>query len=159
MAANTQAYIDGSNLMLFVKDGTGYTSIGAATTHTLSITTETADISNKDLGRWGGSIGRRINYSLSTSNMFAFDADGKGIQDLYNYMVNFTELEVVFGLNEGFTDPYAVVPTGGWNPATGQPQWKGKIIISSLNVSANSGEQATFDCEMQGIGALELVTA
>ena len=56
MARTKNEIIEGSDLMLFISGASGYRSVAFATNHTLNISTNTADISNKDTG--AGQIGR-----------------------------------------------------------------------------------------------------
>ena len=50
------------------------------------------------------------------------------------------------------------VPEGGWTPKA-NTGYKGKAIITSLELSAPDGENATFSVNLQGTGALDPVTA
>jgi len=65
-------YIFGEELQLFL----GGKSIAKAKTHTLTITSDTIDVSSKDDGFYGASIPGKINWEISAENIYtekAFD--------------------------------------------------------------------------------------
>jgi len=73
MAYNGDHIINGSDLMLFV-DGK---SVAYATSHSLDITNETADTSNKDTGgRWTSAKVTRTSWTVSTENLYALQGEG-----------------------------------------------------------------------------------
>jgi len=49
------------------------------------------------------------------------------------------------------------VPTGGWTPKALNGR-KGKVIITSIEVNAPNGENATFTAQFTGVGELTKVT-
>lgn len=68
------AIVKGNDLMLFKKDVTTpdspvYKALGAATNHTLSMTREVLETSNKDTGIYGESEAGRMTWSITTENM------------------------------------------------------------------------------------------
>ena len=146
------AKVKGGDLMLFV-DGK---SIAYATSHTLSISGDTQDTSNKDEG--GGSWARSevsiLNWSASSDNLFSVDGQGNNFADLFDIMIAKTPVQAVFCLKSemNLTD----VPTGGWT--TSYPMYQGNVVITSLEVNAPNGEYATFTAQFTGVGALEKKT-
>lgn len=134
--------------MLFV-DGV---SIGYATSHTLTISADTQDTSNKDEGGgdWASSEVSTLSWSISTENFFSTDGEGKLYADLFDYMIAKTELTVVFATKASTeTD----VIDGGWTPST-TPTYTGTAVITNLELNAPNGEYSTFSAEFQGLGAL-----
>lgn len=150
--------INGSDLMVFLK-GTSdaYNSIAFATSHSLSLSTETVETSSKDTGgKWVSQAPRKLSWSINTENLFAVEGEGKVFDDLFTIWTNRTEVELVFALEEDYETKADEVPTGGWTPvATGQ--YKGKAIITSLEVNAPNGDNATFTATFTGVGALTKV--
>ena len=135
--------------MLFV-DGK---SIAYATSHTLSISGDTQDTSNKDEGggSWASSEVSILNWSASSDNLFSVDGQGNNFADLFDIMIAKTPVQAVFCLKSemNLTD----VPTGGWT--TSYPMYQGNVVITSLEVNAPNGEYATFTAQFTGVGELK----
>jgi len=144
--------IKGGDLMLFV-DGK---SIAYATSHTLSISGDTQDTSNKDEGggSWASSEVSILNWSATSDNLYSTDGEGNNFEDLFDIMIAKTPVQAVFCLKSqmNLTD----VPTGGWSTST--PNYTGNVVITSLEVNAPNGEYATFTAQFTGVGALEKKT-
>jgi len=141
--------VKGGDLMLFV-DGK---SIAYATSHTLSISGDTQDTSNKDEGggSWASSEVSILNWSASSDNLFSVDGQGNNFADLFDIMIAKTPVQAVFCLKSemNLTD----VPTGGWT--TSYPMYQGNVVITSLEVNAPNGEYATFTAQFTGVGELK----
>lgn len=177
------AIIKGGDLMLFLnKEAAGSTkenpkyekvSIGYATSHSLSISADTKETSTKDSGgKWQTSEVGIISWTASSENLYANDAQGFGYSDLFDIMVSRTPIDAVFGV-EGNSknleaDKKDNVPTGGWtiDPRTADtdgvkrfPRYEGKVIITSIELNAPNGEDASFTVQFQGTGALKKVEA
>ena len=139
--------------MLFV-DGK---SIAYATSHTLSISGDTQDTSNKDEGggNWASSEVSILNWTASSDNLYSTDGEGNNFEDLFDIMIAKTPVQAVFCLKSqmNLTD----VPTGGWSPSV--PKYVGNVVITSLEVNAPNGEYATFTAQFTGVGALEKKTS
>ena len=81
------AKIKGQELMLFV----GGKSIAAATSHTLEVTAETADTSNKDEGGgdWASSEVSSLAWNASSENLFTVEGNGEGYDSLFDCCISF----------------------------------------------------------------------
>lgn len=160
MAKTKQEIIEGSDLMLFVSGSTGYRSIAFATNHTLNISTSTSDVSNKDVGAglWSSTAVRQLSYTISTENLYSIGAYDK----LFDAMIAKTPLKVCFAPKDA-TQATAEgnAPASGWTPeaASSATHYEGSAVITSLNVTAQNGDNATFTCELAGVGALTKVTS
>jgi TP901-1 family phage major tail protein len=143
------AKIQGGDLMLFI----GGKSIAYATNHTLEISGDTTDTSNKDEGggKWGSQEVSKINWTVSSENLYSVDGEGENFDDLFDAMVNGTELTAVFSVKSGNTTE---VPDGGWTPGNTSTKYTGKLIVNSLSLNAPNGEYATFTANFTGVGAL-----
>lgn len=143
------AKIQGGDLMLFI----GGKSIAYATNHTLEISGDTTDTSNKDEGggKWGSQEVSKINWTVSSENLYSVDGEGENFDDLFDAMVNGTELTAVFSVKSGSTTE---VPDGGWTPGNTSTKYTGKLIVNSLSLNAPNGEYATFTANFTGVGAL-----
>lgn len=145
--------IKGQELMLFL----GGKSIAYATSHTLEISAETSDTSNKDEGGgdWASSEISKLSWTASSENLFAADGNGASYDTLFDYMVKKTTIDAVFGLKaQTATD----VPSEGWTAAT-TGVYTGKVVITSLSLNAPNGEYATYSVQFTGVGELKKKTA
>lgn len=146
--------------MLFVKQPNGTVkSLAFATNHTLSISGETTDVSTKDHGIYGATEVTRINWSITTDNLYTVST----FNDLYDRMRTRQTVEVYFCLKtptERQGTPATVNLQGDtydtWHPTTttGEDGYYGKAFITSLDANAASGENATFSATFSGVGAL-----
>lgn len=147
--------IKGRDLMLFDKDGHSY---AFATSHTFTMSAETADISSKDHGIWGASEVSRYTWSISSENLYTTE----GYNEMFDSLVAGEPITVRFGLKTPQTDNTKNVADGD----TALPYWtadnvylEGKAIITSLVANANNGENATYSIELTGTGAIAKKTA
>lgn len=144
--------IKGGDMMLFVNGK----SIAYATNHTLSITGDVQDTSNKDEGGgdWGSSEVSTLSWTASSDNMYSVDGKGSNFDDLFDLMVAKIPITATFSKKaESAND----VPDGGWTAS--KPDYEGKLVITSLELNAPNGEYATYSVQFQGVGALEKVQA
>lgn len=144
--------IKGGNLMLFINGK----SIAYATNHTLEISAETKDTSNKDEGggNWAAEEVGLLSWSASSENLYSTDGAGTKYEDLYDAMIAKTPIAAVFSLRSE-TDSVTSVPQNGWTPSV--PKYTGNVIITSLSLNAPNGEYATFTANFNGVGALTKV--
>ena len=155
MAYDGSKIIDGGDLMLFVN---GH-SIAFATSHSLSISTETSETTNKDIrGGWAASKVKKFSWTCNTENLYANAGSGTTFADLFDLMVAKTEITAIFGLKS--QDASTDVPTTGWTPSSTASSgdfptyYTGKVVITSLEVNAPDDDNATFTCEFTGVGPL-----
>jgi predicted secreted protein len=150
------AIIKGSDLMVFATIGSTLKSIAYATNHTLTVGSSSTEISTKDSGggKWVETNVQKLNWSMSTENLFAWEGGGEGqsFDDLFAKMVSREPLTLVFALENSSTKP-DVVPTGGWTPATA-PRYTGSAYITDLQINAPDGDNASFTATFTGTGAL-----
>lgn len=151
--------IKGSDLMLFVKEGGNVRSLAFATSHTFTISADTADISSKDHGFWGGKEITRITWNIQSDNLYTV----KEFNTLYTSMIARTPVEVYFCLkspSERAGVPATVNLPGDtystWTPTTasGEDGYYGRAYITSLTANAAAGDNATFSVTLDGIGAI-----
>lgn len=145
--------INGSDFMMFMQKDSNLTSIAFATSHKLSITAETVETSSKDNGgKWTSKAVKKLSWTSSTDNLYAITGAGITYDALFDMMVNRTEIPVSFSLEKDYADKADEVPVGGWTPST--TQYSGKVIITSLELNAPNGDNATFTASFEGVGAL-----
>ena len=146
--ANT--IIKGRDLMLFNNDK----SIAYATNHTISITANTADVSSKDHGVYGGTEVVSFSWEIQSENLYTEAA----YNELFDAMIagaSGTKLTVKFGLKSESGDGTVVDGDHtNWTPkASGY--YTGECYITSLQANAPNGENATFSVTLQGVGKIE----
>ena len=161
-------------MMLFIKEANGTVkSIAFATSHTLTVNTDTQQTSTKDDGgKFQSSDYGIISWSATSENLCSYDGAGYNYQDLINLMLNQTKVTATFSVegNSGAKYPYttkldSVDDTAGntWAPGNmgtiGESQkslgYTGTVLITSVEVNAPNGENATFTVQLQGDGPLE----
>lgn len=146
--------IKGGDLMLFV----GGKSIAYATNHTLNISADTKETSSKDSGgKWQTSEVGVLSWTCTSENLCGNDGEGIGYQELIDLMVAREAVTGVFAL-EGNSPNLAdgkldAVPKDGWT-AKANTGYTGQMIITSIDVNAPNGENATFTVNFTGVGAL-----
>ena len=139
--------IKGQELMLFVNGK----SIAYATNHTLNLSAELADVSNKDEGSgdWKVQEVKQMSWEASTENLYSVD----GYSSLFTLMTAKTPITAVFAPK---TETDINVPSGGtWTASSG---YTGQVIINSISVNAQVGDYATFTVNFTGVGALTAYT-
>lgn len=154
--------VRGKKLMVWVKGSSGnYTSIGFCTNHTLSTSASTISVSHKDLadttsgGRWASEDVDTLSWTITAEHFYAETAEGKTFADLYAYYAAGTELDLKFGIAADSTNG---VPVGGWaEPASGTVL-TGKAIITSIDVSAPTDDNASCSVTFTGRGPLAVAS-
>lgn len=161
-------------MMLFIKETNGTVkSIAFATSHTLTVSTDTQQTSTKDDGgKFQSSDYGIISWSASSENLCSYDGAGYNYQDLINLMLSQTKVTATFSIegSSGSTYPYASklnsvddATNDVWTPAnTGtigstsnkSLGYTGTVLITSVEVNAPNGENATFTVQLQGDGPL-----
>lgn len=139
--------IKGQELMLFVNGK----SIAYATNHTLNLSAELADVSNKDEGSgdWKVQEVKQMSWEATTENLYSVD----GYNSLFTLMTAKTPITAVFAPK---TETDINVPSGGtWTASSG---YTGQVIINSISVNAQVGDYATFTVNFTGVGALTAYT-
>lgn len=139
--------IKGQELMLFVNGK----SIAYATNHTLNLSAELADVSNKDEGSgdWKVQEVKQMSWEATTENLYSVD----GYNSLFTLMTAKTPITAVFAPK---TESDINVPSGGtWTASSG---YTGQVIINSIAVNAQVGDYATFTVNFTGVGALTAYT-
>lgn len=154
------AKVKGGDLMLFVGTQGAEKSIAYATSHTLDISAELKDASNKDEGGgdWSTQEVGLLSWTASTENLYTTSGKGNQFATLFDSMIAKTPISAVFTLKK---ESGTEAPNAGWQSAAAgaqSPKYSGKVIINSLNVTAQNGEYATMSATFTGVGALTKTT-
>lgn len=140
-------YIFGEELQLFLDEK----SIAKAKTHTLTITSDTIDVSSKDDGFYGASIPGKINWEISAENIYT----EKAFDELYAKAQARQVFEVVFGRVANY-DAEGLGSKDSWTPdSTKHTTYTGKVTLTNMTLNANNGEVTSFSATLKGVGALK----
>lgn len=138
----------GTDLMLFK----GNVALAASTNCKLTLNANTLETSSKDSGKWVSNQAAKLSWSCSSDNLFTI-ADYATLMDA---CIAREEIDVQFSTVAN-PDSETGVPTDGWKPKA--DGYKGKVIITSIDMNAPDGDNATYTVSMTGTGALTKVTA
>lgn len=138
----------GTDLMLF-KDNK---ALAVATSCKLTINANVLETSSKDSGKWVSKQAAKLSWNASSENLYTV-ADYK---ELVDAMIARTEVELQFSTVSN-ADSDNGVPSNGWTPKA--DGYKGNAIITSIDMNAPDGENATYTVSFEGTGALTAVTA
>lgn len=123
-----------------------------ATSHTLTITGNTTDISSKDHGFYAAQEVGSITWEIQAECLYT----SNDYDSLFNKMLSGERQYIKWGKVKNY-DPNGLTSTGGsvvkWEPDDAVKQ--GYAYITSLVANANTGENATFSVTFTGAGALK----
>ena len=143
--------IKGSKLMVFISGS----PIAFATSHSLSITMNTTEVSTKDHGDFPAVLGKNITWEITTENLYS----GGGETALWNAMKTMQPVQIQFApateYNNDSAEPGIVGVDGAsdWTPGTAIAS--GKALVTSLSVNAPAGDNATLSATFTGVGELD----
>lgn len=142
--------ISGNQIQLFYQ---GHT-FAYATSHTLSITGNTTDSTNKDTGVYGTSDVTNITWEVTCDYLYTeYDYD-----KLFDFMMYRRPIMVEVAEVRNYSEN-GLVSTGGdtasWSPSV--ITRRGYAVITSLSLNANASENATYSVTFSGNGPLTIV--
>ena len=142
------ALVNGSDLMCF--NSQNKSLLGMAKDHKLDLKASTTQIQSKDSGLWKTATVSGFEWNISTSAYYTEDYD-----KMVDLMLKRQPIDVVFTVKKE-TDPTKSVADGDYQSwSVGAGGWQGKVLITSITASASDGDVATYDIELQGVGALK----
>ena len=152
-----ETIIKGGNMMVFAAENTTPgalaepKSIPLATSHTLRISSDTQDVSNKDVasGKWAANEVGQMSWEATTENLYCEN----GGQWLFEMMTSGNRVNLVFAQKDE-ADGTELPQTGSWTPKD-DTGWQGDAIITSLEITAQNGENATLSATFTGYGELQ----
>ena len=157
----------GSALQLFISDGGAQdVCIGFATSHALSITTNTTELSTKDHGDYPAVLPTTVTWEVTAENVYATTSMTK----LLGYVKNRTKVTIKFAEVGNYSQKdgaysYEAVEPGiienesktSWS--IGKVIGQGKAYITSYSINAASGDNASISCTFTGCGPLDILPA
>lgn len=140
--------VKGAELMVFFKGK----SIAYATSHTLTLSGETTDVSSKDHGVWGASEVNKVTWEITSENLYTEEAYAELFEQMVVNMKD--KVKLVWGKRAEATDDKTVVDGDYPNWTAGSTVYSGDAYITSLTTNANNGENATFSVTFTGAGKI-----
>ena len=113
--------LKGNDLMLFAHDGEKYTSIAYATNHTLELSADTKDVSNKDMGNgcWSSAEIGMYSWSTSSENMVSDGSEnGHNYNTLFDMFLKRQKVKIAFSLQTDNIDYASKLDSEYSAPAT-----------------------------------------
>ena len=157
MAYNPNLPLSNSDIvkgsMLQIKIGDSI--IGFATSHSLSITTNTTEVSTKEHGDYPAILAQTLTWEVQCENLYT-DANEAYLVDI---QLKKTPVTIVFSkVQYSNTDEKGIV-----DAANGSNTWSvsqqlltGTAYLTSFSVNAPAGDNATISCTFTGSGALSV---
>jgi TP901-1 family phage major tail protein len=135
-------------LFLFVEGN----PIAFGTNATLNITTEEVDISNKMMsGNWKGSLPGQKSFSITSESLLTRKEGQYSFDKLLDKQIK----DETFDFFMGEAKVTEQTPTGGkFEPDTTKKYYTGTVMITSLELTSEVNNIATYSASFTGIGAL-----
>lgn len=155
--------IKGGKIMVFVDNE----PIAFATNHTLSLTRNTQEISSKDHGDATAILPTTQSWEVTSENLMSTE----GYAPILAAYLNATKVTIYFGASnysnttseQGIVDVDSATnwtkeawPSGA--TSSNSLNLQGSAYITSLNVNAPSGDNATYTVTFSGTGQISRVT-
>lgn len=142
----------GKDLMLFADSK----AIALATSCKIGMSAETIDTQSKDSGIWNEKDIKKLGWNCSSDNLFSADSDANmnTYDTLFALMIARKPIDIAFGIPANKAD---ALPMAGWTLPSAP--YKGKALITSLELNAPDGDKATFTVSLDGTGELAKATA
>lgn len=157
--------IKGGHLMVMIEKDNALVPIAFATSHNFSKSLQTQEISTKDHGDYAAVLAQRITWEATTENLYSISGY-KMLNDVFKGM---KPVKIYFGetnYNQLYEEK-GIVEIDGASNWTAQSQAQGmtnnfgeigNALITSLQVTAGAGDNATFSATFTGSGALQTAT-
>ena len=129
-------------------------TLAYATSHTLTLTGNTTDVSTKDHGWWTATSVGSLTWEITAECLYTYS----DFDLLFNKMIHNEKIHLIWSEVDNY-DPNGLTTTGGnvqkWNYS--QKYYSGYAVITSINANANTGENATYSVTFTGAGTLSKV--
>lgn len=143
--------IRGEELLLYIKVGEVLTPIAFASSHTLSLSADTIDTSNKMSGAWKAAIAGQIGWTVTAESLLSKTAGHLSFATLAKLMAKRAPVEILIAERKATPleteDPFTADTAAKWNSGT--------AFITSLDKKADKGAICSSSITLQGTGALK----
>lgn len=157
--------IMGERLQLWIGSGETAHTLACATSLSVNVNADSIDVSCKDTGRYGASIAGKISWDLSTDCLFVTEDASGGTKS------NYAELMDALISGEPLTATWATVKNFDTANAAGGDDdghvfnsvqkaenaddlYWGKVVVTSVSLTADNGSLSTYSVSMAGKGAI-----
>ena len=140
--------VKGSALMAFIGAG----PVGFATSHSLSLSTNTTEVNTKDHGDYPSVIVQNITWEVTAENLYS-DA---GEATYMTALTNKTPITIKFAKVDYKNDEKGVIGPNGHEEWTSTDVIaEGQAIVTSYSINAAAGDNATMSVTFTGMGSLK----
>lgn len=150
MARNNSDIVKGSKLMVFYNNA----PIGFATSHSLSVTTNTTEVSTKDHGDYPAVIAQSISWEITAENLYS----NAGELIYMQIVKSKAPVDIVFAPANNYDNSNEPGVIGNdnkeWAFSSNDVIASGKALITSFSINAPSGDNATMSVTFTGVGEL-----
>ena len=149
MVVSNQDLVKGSLLQIKIDNQI----LGFATSHSLSITTNTTEVSTKDHGDYPAVIAQTISWEVQCENLYT-DKNGAYLMSIQTAKKPVT---LLFSRIQGdeLASKGIVDKNTDWTINENDFILSGQALLTSFSINAPNGDQATISCTFTGIGAFE----
>lgn len=141
--------ISGDELMVFTKENNQYKSIAYATQHSLSVSVGVKSVSSHEHDMFGSIEPTYAEWNISCDHLYT--------EETYSWMMDALKDRKVFTLLFGIPSNYDENGLGEEEFWTSSAGYRGKAILTSLKVSAETGNTATFSASFLGVSSLSKI--
>jgi len=142
--------INGTDLLLYYStdDGTTWTALAHATSHSLSYTMGTRETADKSTGTAKTVAPTRTSFSGSCDGLVTY-IESCDYHTLLGFIKNRTPLKIASGQDDGAGDPDdSTVSTGT------AAYYTGDIYLTNVDISAGDDDNTTYSASFTGNGDL-----
>ena len=117
----------------------------------LSLSADEIDISNKTMGDWAGSLPGKKSFTISSDALTTSKTGAYSVEQLFDAFNSKTPIEFSLAKPKSTdADNFG----GTFTPDTTQTSYSGKVIITSLEITSETGNIVTCSASFKGFGAL-----
>lgn len=148
---------NGTDLLLSIVTGTTPSKvihiIGCAKSHSISISNEVRDTTSKCTVGWKTSAKNRTNWTASAEGLVSYDSTNYNYGTLLGLMLDGAPVMLASFDYEGAT---GTAPN--LTPQGSSIVYRGNALITSIDMGAADGENATFNLTFEGVDELKELT-
>lgn len=144
--------IKGNVLMLFIKQNESYHALAFARNHELQLEYDKDEVHSRLDGKWSNLRLTTSKWSITSENLYS-EGCADYLTELYE---EGTPITVMFGLTSDYNENGIVDTNNEWSITNG---YRGKAIITSIDIQATTNEIATLSMSLKGVSSLKKVNA
>lgn len=143
--------LKGNAIMLFFKENNDYIAIAYGRNHELSLEYDTQKVHTRQDNEWMRVRATKSSWSINCEHIYSEDID-----KLTSIFTNKQKVTVMFGQASNYTPEGIVGTSTEWEITTG---YRGRAIIESLVITAQTNELASCQISLKGVSGLKKVNA